>query len=352
MSTNMTTNQQETNALLEERLDLGLLNLWYAVLPSWAVSQAPIGITRLGQRIALWRDTDGEVHAIEDRCPHRGARLSLGWNLNDRLACWYHGVQVDKTGTVREVPALESCPLVGKKTCKSYQVKEIRGAILLYFGDELNAEPVELTLPDELQSDEWSSMFCVAKWHCNYRYAIENVMDPMHGAYLHADSHSMAGGDKQSRFKSRQMENGFVFEKVGQRNVNFDWVEWGQTGAIWMRLEIPYSIDAGPGGVFGIVGMTTPVDHNHSLVFFWRTRKVAGWKRDLWRFMYKTKLEKLHWDVLEQDRMVLENLTPNARNQEFLYKHDAGIVRVRRILKNAAIEQLNALDAMKTGDAR
>ena len=341
------TNIQVEDALLEERLDLGLLNRWYAVLPSWAVSQTPIGITRLGENIAVWRDASGEVCAVEDRCPHRGARISLGWNLNDRLACWYHGVQVDKTGTVVEVPAMESCSLVGRQACKSYQVREVRGAVLLYFGDELNIEPVDLRLPDELQSDEWGSMLCVAKWHCNYRYAIENVMDPMHGAYLHANSHSMNSGDKQSRFASRPTTDGFVFEKTGQRNVNFDWVEWGETGATWMRLEIPYSADAGPGGNFGIIGMVTPVDRDHSIVFFWRTRKVAGWQRDVWRFMYKTKLEKLHWDVLEQDRLVLENLAPNARDQEFLYKSDVGVARIRRLLKNAASDQLEALSANK-----
>ena len=78
---------------VEDRVNRGLLNLWYPVLPSWAVAGAPVGITRLSENIVLWRDENGAVHALEDRCPHRGARLSLGWNLSDRLACWYHGVR-------------------------------------------------------------------------------------------------------------------------------------------------------------------------------------------------------------------------------------------------------------------
>ena len=123
----------------------------------------------------------------------------------------------------------------------------------------MNQVETVLTGTDELVSDEWDSMLCVAKWHCNYRYAVENVMDPMHGAYLHAESHSMADGDKKTKFASRQTDTGFVFEKIGQRDVNFDWVEWGETGAIWMRLEIPYQQSAGPGGNFGIIGMATPV---------------------------------------------------------------------------------------------
>lgn len=337
-------NAVDKRALVEDRFELGLLNCWYPVLPGWAVSTTPIGITRLGENIALWRDKDDRIHAIEDRCPHRGARLSLGWNLGDRLSCWYHGVEVDKTGTVVEVPAIESCPLVGKHSCKSYPVKEIQGAVLLYFGDDKHPQPVDLQLPDELVSDEWDRMLCVAKWHCNYRYAVENVMDPMHGAYLHAQSHSMAGGDKQAEMRLRETDHGFIFEKVGQRDVNFDWVEFSATGISWMRLEIPYQVSAGPGGNFGIIGMVTPVDRKTTLVFFWRTRKVTGWQRDVWRFMYRTKLEKLHWDVLEQDRLVLENLAPHARNHESLYWHDAGVTRIRQTMRAAARAQLEALD--------
>lgn len=334
---------QNDKILIEEAIETGLQNRWYAVLPSWAVSSTPIGVTRLEENIVLWRDEQGTVQAIEDRCPHRGARLSLGWNLGNRLSCWYHGVEVDNTGTVADVPAIDSCPLIGKKTCKSYPAMEVRGAILLYFGDEQHTAPADLEFPDQLVSDEWDSLLCVAKWHCNYRYAIENVMDPMHGAYLHAQSHSMAGGDRKAEMRATKTSNGFIFEKVGQRDVNFDWVELGETGATWLRLEIPYQASAGPGGNFGIIGMATPVDKENTLVFFWRTRKVSGWQRDVWRFMYRTKLEKLHWDVLEQDRIVLENLAPNARDQESLYQHDAGITRMRRLQKDAARAQLEAL---------
>ncbi len=103
---------------VERLVNRGLLNQWYPVLPSWAVAGAPVGITRLSENLVLWRDEKGAVHAVEDRCPHRGARLSLGWNLGDRLACWYHGVEVDGTGTVRNVPAVDPCPLKGQKAVR------------------------------------------------------------------------------------------------------------------------------------------------------------------------------------------------------------------------------------------
>src|SRR5690349_7384578 len=143
-----------TAALPRERIDAyinrGVRNAWYPVLPSWRVHDAPIGITRLSEQIVLWRDTTGQVHALEDRCPHRGARLSLGWNLGDRVACWYHGVEVNGCGNVVDVPAVDACPMGSERQVKSYAVKEVKGAIFLWFGDDLHKEPAELKLPEQL----------------------------------------------------------------------------------------------------------------------------------------------------------------------------------------------------------
>lgn len=329
----------------DQILDTGLRNYWYPVIPAWQLHDAPLGITRLGENLVLWRDKDGTIHAIEDRCPHRGARLSLGWNLGNRLACWYHGVEVKGDGTVAAVPAVDKCPLVGKQAGKSYRAQELHGAIFVYFGDALHPQPPALELPEQLASPEWSAFLCTAFWKCNYRYAIENVMDPMHGSYLHAQSHSMAEGDKTAEFRIRKTDLGLVFEKINQAGVNFDWVEWGESGAPWMRLAIPYQKKSGPGGSFYIVGFVVPVDAENTQVFFWRCRKVEGWQRDVWRFLYKNRLEGLHWQVLEQDHELLENMAPEARRREFLYQHDVGMARVRRMLEMKAREQARALAA-------
>ena len=45
----------------------------------------------LGQELAVWRADDGLVNAWENRCAHRGVRLSVGTNLGNRLKCRYHG---------------------------------------------------------------------------------------------------------------------------------------------------------------------------------------------------------------------------------------------------------------------
>lgn len=330
---------------VERYVNRGIRNAWYPVLPSWRVKDAPVGITRLSENIVLWRDNDGKVHALEDRCPHRGARLSMGWNLGDRVACWYHGVEVASDGRVADVPAVENCPMTSERCVRSYPVEEHHNAVFLWFGDDLHREPAPLVLPEQLTSPEWGNMLTTSYWKVNWRFAVDNVMDPMHGAYLHAVSHSMAEGDKQAQMRTRKTETGLVFEKVGQRDVNFDWVEWGESGGFWMRLSIPYRKKYGPGGPFYIVGFATPVDEDNCLVFFWRCRQATGWQRDVWKFLYKNRLEGLHWDVLEQDRVVLENMAPDARSQEFLYQHDTGLARIRRRLEEVAKQHLAALDA-------
>ena len=176
-------------------------------------------------------------------------------------------------------------------------------------------------------------------------------MDPMHGAYLHAASHSMADGDRQAEMRVRKTPTGLIFEKVNQQGVNFDWVELGDTGGLWLRLSIPYQKRFGPGGSFYIVGFATPVDERHCQVYFWRCRQVQGWQRDTWRFLYRNRLEGLHWEVLEQDRIVLETLHPEAREREFLYEHDVGMARVRRLLEKRAAEQAAALLARRAAPA-
>jgi phenylpropionate dioxygenase-like ring-hydroxylating dioxygenase large terminal subunit len=328
----------------DEIVATGLRNQWYAICPSHFVPQGGIHkVRRLGLDWVLFRESDGTLRMLEDRCPHRGAPLSLGQHVGNKLACAYHGVQVDGTGTVVSVPGLPGCNLEGKQLVPSPPVREVAGAIIAYIGDDQHPEPAPLALPDPLVNEEISSFLCYAEWETPWRYAMENLLDPMHGAFLHRDSHSMFGGETQARFRIRETDRGFFFEKTDQRGLNFDWVEFCRTGMDWVDLSIPYPPTAGPGGSFGIVGIGTPIDENRTAVFFWRYRQVSGWERDTWRFLYRTKLEARHWAVLEQDRVLLEAMAADADQAENLYQHDLGVVRLRRLYRSLAEEQVEQM---------
>lgn len=328
---------------VDQLMATGLRNQWYAVCPSSFVERGGLRkVTRLGEDWVLFRQLDGTLHMIEDRCPHRGAPMSQGLHLGDRLACAYHGVQVDGAGTVRAVPGMPGCNLEGKTVVRSLPVREVGGAVLAYFGDDMHPTPKDLVVPEMFDDPEVSHFLCFVEWNTPWRWALENLLDPMHGAFLHHESHTMFGGDTSAQFQIRETDRGFVFEKTTQRGRNFDWSDYAHTGIDWITLEIPYPAAAGPGGNFGILCMYTPIDANRVAVFFWRNRRVTGWQRDVWRFLYKTRIEARHWHVLEQDRVMLEAFPPDADRAENLYQHDLGIVRMRRMFRKAAEAQVAA----------
>lgn len=324
-------------------LSTGIRNRWYGICPSHFVKEGPLALKRWGEDLVAWRDTKGNVHLQEDRCPHRAAPLSLARHDGDRLTCIYHGVEVLGDGVVASVPGAPGSKLEGKCMVWTYPTKEFKGVIFAWYGDALHKDPAPFDLPERLVSDEFEAILSFGEWRTPYRYMIDNNMDPMHGAYLHAVSHSMAAGAKEAEFEVIKTNHGLRFQKKGQESINFDWSEWYDNGFQGVCLEIPYPSTGGPGGNFGIVFHITPIDDVTSACFFWRHRKVSGWVKDVWRFLYKNRLEERHWHVLEQDRLVAERIKPDADEHEHLYEHDLGLTQVRKLLAEEAEIQVKAL---------
>ncbi|MCK0150134.1 aromatic ring-hydroxylating dioxygenase subunit alpha [Marivita sp. S6314] len=334
---------------VEERVNEGLRNQWYPVAKSVEIkSDRPYGAVALGRKLVLWRDGTGDIRCIEDFCPHRGAPLSYGEIHDGNIGCRYHGVIVDGTGTVQRVPAMPDCPMEGRKALRSYKVQEASDAVFVFVSDNEDDEPHDLPLPVELSDPAWTGFLCTAEWGVNYRYALDNLADPMHGCYLHAESFTLAFGSKQDLLELDNREDGFRVSRVGQVGENFDWTEFSVAdGGMFCFLDIPYPPAAGPGGHMRILGYVTPIGPQKCKVFFWRMRKVEGFDRDSWRFLYRACLEERHWNVLEQDRVMLEGMPDDARTREMLYQHDIGVAHLRRALHRAAKEQIAAEDAAK-----
>jgi phenylpropionate dioxygenase-like ring-hydroxylating dioxygenase large terminal subunit len=80
--------------------------VWTAIgLSSDLEAGMALGVIVEGREWALWRGVSGRAHLWEDRCPHRGMRMSFGFVRGDRLACLYHGWQYDEGGRCRYIPA-------------------------------------------------------------------------------------------------------------------------------------------------------------------------------------------------------------------------------------------------------
>lgn len=82
---------------------------WWAVaLADEVKTGAPFAAFALDEPIVLFRDGEGQVRALEDRCPHRRVPLSLGKvTPQGWLQCGYHGWSFDGgSGRCTAIPSL------------------------------------------------------------------------------------------------------------------------------------------------------------------------------------------------------------------------------------------------------
>jgi nitrite reductase/ring-hydroxylating ferredoxin subunit len=79
---------------------------WHPVALSTSLDPGSSAGTHIdGAEYVVWRDNSGVAHVWQDRCPHRGMKLSFGFVRGDHIACLYHGWQYDTNGRCRYVPA-------------------------------------------------------------------------------------------------------------------------------------------------------------------------------------------------------------------------------------------------------
>lgn len=111
-------------------------------------TQKPIGVDLGDQQIVLWRDAEGVAHALEDRCPHRRAPLSLGCVRNDgHFQCGYHGWSFDGSGQVIEIPQIrQQARLPAVYSAAAFPSFEHAG--FLFIGTRNGAAAMDL--PDDL----------------------------------------------------------------------------------------------------------------------------------------------------------------------------------------------------------
>lgn len=112
---------------------------WHPVALSEAVGSAPLAAQLLEQPLVLWRDEQGLAHAWADRCPHRGARLSLGKVCAGRLECPYHGWQFDGAGQCVHVPALPAFVPPATHAATAFACREHYGLVWVCLGAQESA---------------------------------------------------------------------------------------------------------------------------------------------------------------------------------------------------------------------
>jgi nitrite reductase/ring-hydroxylating ferredoxin subunit len=99
-----------------------------------------------GEERVVWRDEKGAIHVWEDRCPHRGMRMSFGFVRGDHIACLYHGWRYDTAGQCRYIPAHPDLEVPQTIKVPTFAATERAG--IVWMAPE-GADPADLTgLPE------------------------------------------------------------------------------------------------------------------------------------------------------------------------------------------------------------
>lgn len=164
-----------------------LRNAWYVAM--WAEQlrpDEPVEQTILGQSLVLFRGSQGEPIALQNRCPHRSAPLHLGRICDGNvIECGYHGLRFDASGACVGNPHGKGVIPIAAKI-RSFAAIEKYSLVWVWMGDEDaderllpdlslmdHASPRDVTFRDRLEMD------------AHYELVVDNLLDLSHTGFLH-----------------------------------------------------------------------------------------------------------------------------------------------------------------------
>jgi renierapurpurin 18,18'-hydroxylase len=160
-------------------------NYWYPV--AWA-NQLQVGqiipVTLWQQSIAIYRDSQGHVHALENACPHKGVELHKGEVQGERIVCPYHGWEFSPMGECVNIPYFPPEQKLPCANARSYPTDERYGIVWVFPGD-----PALATLRQIPEVPEYADPKCLmipitGIFKAHFSISNENTMDVFHG-FLH-----------------------------------------------------------------------------------------------------------------------------------------------------------------------
>ncbi len=161
-------------------------NQWYAILESNEIKKGKIiGVTRMGEKLVVWRNAKGELSVMADKCPHRGVALSVGKLTGDCIQCPFHGFEFDTTGACKLVPANgRDAEPPRALHVRSYPVREEHNFVYIWWGEPRESYPPVPWF--ESVSDKMVYSTLKDHWANHYSRAIENQLDVVHLPFIHA----------------------------------------------------------------------------------------------------------------------------------------------------------------------
>ncbi len=185
----------------------------------------PIRSTILGTPLVVFRDTEGRLGVLDERCPHRLASLALGRNEEGGIRCVYHGWKFDVTGGCMEMPTEPpGYAFRDRMRTRSYPVREAGGLVWAYLGPAESEPP----FPDY----DWTRLpkeqlaFIKMGERVNYLQAVEGSIDSSHSWFLHRDTiwdwkkRSEISSDLSPKLEAQDEPYGFRYAAIRKPNAN------------------------------------------------------------------------------------------------------------------------------------
>ena len=255
---------------------------WWPVLLSEELpgpDADPIRIRLLGQNFVAFRDSEGRVGLLDERCSHRGASLALGRVEGCGIRCLYHGWKYDVEGRILDAPYLEQQILRDRVRQPAYPVREEGGFVWAYVGPPDQEPSFRRFFWMDLPSPHYSVRGGL--FPCNYLAIIENGIDGPHVTVLHQDSLStvseMASGQPLNlpsehrvppRWEVEETEFGFYCAALREGKAD------GEAMRTWARVDalvMPTTAFVPP----AFCSIAVPVD-DETTIFFNVHYNVAG----------------------------------------------------------------------------
>ena len=192
------------------------LNAWYQAAWSHEIEAGkPFPRKLLNEDVVLFRDADGAVHALEDRCCHRATPLRLGDVVERGLQCGYHGMIFDGSGKCAFIPGQDNIPPQAR--VRSYPIVERQEFVWIWMGDPAQADESEIIdYPWNDDHENWPHTHGMYHIKCNYMLLIDNLMDLTHIPYIHRNT--IGGGNQMGQVNAEM--------KVKRTETGVHYIRW------------------------------------------------------------------------------------------------------------------------------
>jgi phenylpropionate dioxygenase-like ring-hydroxylating dioxygenase large terminal subunit len=162
-------------------------NAWYVAAWDRDLKDQLLPLTILGERVVLYRQTNGTPVALEDACVHRKLPLSMGRIKGDEVECGYHGLRFDGSGACVLIPCSAYIPRSAR--VRRYPLELRYGLLWIWMGEEQAADADDILSIPHWDDAAWSKTDGdTMTVDCHYLYLTDNLLDPSHVAWVHPSS--------------------------------------------------------------------------------------------------------------------------------------------------------------------